>query len=70
MLKRSKIELIKTPIKQNKAFMGLLTSITPVAKPKAAVATPICRVKSHKLQKKAARPRMAPPLAAKVALSP
>jgi hypothetical protein len=70
ILKRSNMELIKTPIKQNKAFIGLLTIITPVAKPKAAVATPIYRVKSHKLQKKAARPRIAPPLIADKVLSP
>jgi hypothetical protein len=61
---------MKTPIKQNKAFIGLLTIMTPVAKPNAAVATPIYRVKSHKLQKKAARPRKAPPLIANVALRP
>jgi hypothetical protein len=70
ILKRRKMELIKTPIKQNKALIGLRTIITPVAKPKAAVATPIYRVKSNKLQKKAARPRIAPPLRANDALSP
>jgi len=41
ILNRSRMELMKTPIKQNKAFIGLLTTITPVAKPNAVVATPI-----------------------------
>jgi hypothetical protein len=50
--------------------MGLLTSITPVVRPKAAVATPIYKVKSHKLQKKAAKLRTAPPLKANEALNP
>jgi hypothetical protein len=70
MLKSNKIELIKTPIKQNKAFIGLLINITPVARPKAAAATPMYKVKSHKLQKKSARLRRAPPLKANQALNP
>ena len=41
ILNKSTIELMKTPIRQNKAFMGFRTSITPVANTKAAVATPI-----------------------------
>ena len=70
ILNKSMIELIKTPIRQNKAFMGLRTSITPVANPKAAVATPIYRVKSHKLQKKAARFRSTSPVIASNVPSP
>jgi hypothetical protein len=49
----NKIAFTKTPIKQNKAVMGLRTSITPVASPKAAAAIPMSRVKSHPAQNKA-----------------
>jgi hypothetical protein len=41
MFNKRMMELMKTPIKQKRALMGLRTRITPVAKPKAAAARPI-----------------------------
>jgi hypothetical protein len=63
------MELIKTPIKQNRALIGLRTSVTPMAKPRASAATPTYRIKSHKLQNNEARLRIAVPLRAKEALN-